>query len=319
MVFDAHSDIWTDVTARRLRGERDVFSRRHLARLRRGGVEGGLFALWVDEPHDASPAAHARRTREMMDCVRAESRESTDFRMVRSFDEAMQARREGVFYVFSGVEGMAGLGAGLLTVDDYHAFGARHAMLTWNEANALGAGAMSGEDDGLTALGKRTVRELQEKGMLLDVSHLNEAGFWDAAALTAGPFVASHSNCRKLCDVPRNLTDEQLRAVRDAGGVVGLNVFHRFIHADPARQTAETLALHAAHMIDVMGVDHVGCGFDFCEFLEREQDEPLTAGLEDAARIPNFFDCLNRLGMGREELEKVARGNFLRVLRQCVR
>ncbi|WP_294855673.1 dipeptidase [uncultured Oscillibacter sp.] len=315
MVFDAHSDIWTDVTVRRMRGEKDVFCNHHLARLKKGGVEGGIFAIWVDPPHDAD---HAARTRQMMDCIREEIAESTGFRIVHTYEEMLKARLEGVFYVYIGVEGMACAGEDPAWLDTYYDLGARHAMLTWNEANALGAGAMSGEDYGLTELGKQTVRRLQKKGMLLDVSHLNEAGFWDVAKLTEGPFVASHSNCRALCDVPRNLTDGQLRAIRDAGGVVGVNVCHDFVHADPARQTAETLALHAAHMIEVMGIDHVGCGFDFCEFLEGEEDEPRTPGLEDAARIPNFFECLKRLGLNREELEKVARGNFLRVLRRCV-
>lgn len=315
MVFDAHSDIWTDVTVRRLRGEKDVFCRCHLDRLKKGGVEGGIFAIWVDPPHDAD---HAARTRQMMDCIRAEIAESSAFRIVHNQEELLKARQEGVFYIFIGVEGMACAGEDPAWIDAYYELGARHAMLTWNEANALGAGALSGEDYGLTKLGKRAVRRLQEKGMLLDVSHLNEAGFWDVAELTAGPFVASHSNCRALCDVPRNLTDGQLRAIRDAGGVVGVNVFHDFVHADPARQTVETLALHAAHMIEVMGIDHVGCGFDFCEFLEGEENEPRTPGLEDAARIPNFFECLKRLGLNREELEKVARENFLRVLCRCV-
>ncbi|WP_312939439.1 dipeptidase [Oscillibacter sp.] len=315
MVFDAHSDIWTDVTVRRLRGERDVFCKHHLDRLKKGCVEGGIFAIWVDPPYDAN---HAERTRQMMDCIQAEIAESTVFQIVHNEEEVMKAQQEGIFYILIGVEGMACAGEDPAWIDTYYELGARHAMLTWNEANALGAGALSGEDYGLTELGKQAVRRLQEKRMLLDVSHLNEAGFWDVAKLTAAPFVASHSNCRALCDVPRNLTDEQLRAIRDAGGVVGVNVFHDFVHADTEKQTVETLALHAAHMIEVMGIDHVGCGFDFCEFLEGEEDEPRTPGLEDAAQIPNFFVCLKRLGLNQEELEKVARGNYLKVLHRCV-
>ena len=86
--------------------------------------------------------------------------------------------------------------------------------------------------------------------MLVDVSHLSDGGFWDVMELAQGPVIASHSNCRALCDVRRNLTDDQLRAIRDTGGVVGLNAFHGFVHAEPRQQTAETLALHAAHMAE---------------------------------------------------------------------
>lgn len=323
MYFDAHSDILTDVTTRRLKGETDVFHRHHLARLRKGNVEGSIFVIWVDPPYDADYTA---RTRQIMDCARAEIAETRDFRIVHNYEEMMQARRDGIFYVFIGVEGMAAIGGDLSKIDDYYNFGARHAILTWNEANELGAGALSGKDYGLTEVGKKAARRVQDKGMLLDVSHLNEAGFWDVAKLATRPFIASHSNCKALCDVPRNLTDEQLRAIRDAGGVVGLNAFNLFIDNDPAKQTVETLARHAAHMIDVMGIDHVGCGFDFFEFLESEETmesmtstgSPSTTGLEDCSKIPNLFTCFEKLGMNEEEMDKLARGNFQRMVKSCM-
>lgn len=155
--------------------------------------------------------------------------------------------------------------------------------MTWNEANDLGAGALSGKDYGLTDLGRETVRRMQEKGMLLDVSHLNDAGFWDVVKITKKPFIASHSNSHAMCGVLRNLTDDQLRAIRDINGVVGLNAFNIFIDDDPKNQTVERLAEHAAHMIDVMGIDHVGCGFDFFEFI----DNPDTMGTMTIRAAPH--------------------------------
>ena len=140
-------------------------------------------------------------------------------------------------------------------------------MLTWNETNALAAGAGGDPQAGLTEAGRRAVRRMGELGMVVDVSHLNDGGFWDVMDLAAGPVIASHSNCRALCDVRRNLSDDQLRRIRDTGGVVGLNAFHGFVHAEPRQQTARTLALHAVHMAEDMGVEHVGCGFAFCEFM----------------------------------------------------
>ena len=323
MYFDAHSDIWTDVTTRRLKGETNVFRDHHLARLRKGGVEGSIFVIWVDPPYDADYAA---RTRQIMDCAKAEIAETKDFRIVHNYEEMMQAIRDGIFYVFIGVEGMAYIGSDLSKIDEYYDFGARHAILTWNEANDLGAGALSGKDYGLTEVGKKAARKVQDKGMLLDVSHLNEAGFWDVVKLATKPFIASHSNCKALCDVPRNLTDEQLRAIRDAGGVVGLNAFNLFIDADPAKQTAETLVRHAAHMIDVMGIDHVGCGFDFFEFIDSQETmgsmtstgSPSTIGLEDCSKIPNLFTRLEKLGLNKEELEKLARVNFKIIVKTCM-
>lgn len=323
MYFDAHSDIWCDVTARRLKGETEVFRRRHLERFRKGGVEGSIFVIWVDPPYDRD---YVSRTQQIMDCARAEIAECGDIRIVHTYDEMMRAKKDGKIYVFIGVEGLAAIGSDLGKIDRYYDFGARHAILTWNEANGLGAGALSGRDYGLTDLGKKAARRVQEKGMLLDVSHLNDAGFWDVAALADKPFIASHSNCRALCDVPRNLTDDQLRAIRDANGVVGLNAFNLFIDSDPAKQTVEKLAQHGAHMIDVMGIDHVGCGFDFFEFIENENTmgtmtdtgSPSTIGLRDCSEIPNLFACFEKMGMSKRDQEKIARINFQRVIKDIL-
>ena len=185
-------------------------------------------------------------------------------------------------------------------------------MLTWNETNALATGAGGDRYSPLTDLGQQAVTRMQNLGMLPDVSHLNDGGFADVIRLASGPVIASHSNCRALCDVRRNLTDDQLRAIRDTGGVVGVNVYHGFVHADPEQQTAEMLARHAAHMADVMGVEHVACGFDFCEFFGPGNEG--AQGLEDCGEIPAFFSWLEKLGMSQRERAMVARENFLRVL-----
>jgi len=322
MYFDAHSDIWCDVTNRRLKGETDVFHKHHLERFRKGGVEGSIFVIWVDPPYDRDYAA---RTKQIMDSARAEIAECQDFRIVHTYDEMIQAKKDGKIYVFIGVEGMAAIGSDLSKIDGYYDFGARHAILTWNEANDLGAGALSGKDYGLTEIGKKAARKVQDKGMLLDTSHLNEAGFWDIVKLATRPFVASHSNSKALCDVPRNLTDDQLRAIRDVNGVVGLNAFNLFIDPDPRKQTVEKLAEHAAHMVDVMGIDHVGCGFDFFEFINADAmgtmtdtGSPSTIGLADCSQIPNLFACFEKMGMSAEDREKIAFRNFQRVLHDAV-
>ncbi len=168
---------------------------------------------------------------------------------------------------------------------------------------------------GLTDLGRRAIRRMEDLGTLIDVSHLNEGGFQEVLRLAHGPVIASHSNCRALCDVPRNLTDEQLRAIRDSGGVVGVNAYHSFVHEDPERQTVETLALHAAHMAEVMGVEHVACGFDFCEFMGSPGNEA-ARGLEDCGHAAAFLNCLERLGMHPAEREMVSRKNLLRIFRE---
>ena len=148
--------------------------------------------------------------------------------------------------------------------------------------------------------------------MVVDVSHLNDGGFRDVMRTAERPVIASHSNCRALCDVRRNLTDDQLRAIRDTGGVVGLNVHHAFVHADREKQTARMLARHAAHMADVMGAEHVACGFDFCEYFGPGNEG--CEGMEDCGRTGNFFLELERMGFSAAERQAIAGENLLRVL-----
>jgi len=186
-------------------------------------------------------------------------------------------------------------------------------MLTWNEENTLATGAKGDPQKGLTELGKQAVRRMESLGMTVDVSHLNDGGFWDVMRLTHGPVIASHSNCRALCDVRRNLTDEQLRAIRDTGGIVGVNVYHSFVHADPEKQTVETLAQHACRMAEVVGVEHVACGFDFCEYFGPGNES--AAGIDDCSKVENFFHWLEKLGMNERERRMIARENLLRLLK----
>ena len=157
MFFDAHSDIWCDVTTRRLRGETDILRKHHLPRLRKGGVEGSILVIWVDPPYDKD---YVKRTQQIMTCVDAEVKECDEIQIVHTYDEMMQANKAGKIYIFKGIEGLAAIGEDLSKIDKYYDFGCRHAMLTWNEANALGAGALSGQSYGLTAAGKEAALSL---------------------------------------------------------------------------------------------------------------------------------------------------------------
>ena len=318
MIFDGHSDLLYDVTRRRLAGERRVLERHHLDRLRRGNIEGLVLAVWTSAAPETFwkeiPGADtaAARTERMLREAAAEWAECPWLRMVRTSSEAEEARAAGQMYAFLGIEGMEAIGDDPAGIDRYASLGARLGTLTWNEENQLASGVRGDPDRGLTPAGRQVIRRMEERRMLLDVSHLNDAGFRNVISMARGPVIASHSNCRALCAVPRNLTDDQLRAIRDTGGIVGLNVHHAFVHEDPAQQTAQMLARHAVHMAEVMGVEHVACGFDFCEFFGPGNDG--AQGLEDCSGTGNLFFWLERLGMSAREREMIARENFLRVL-----
>lgn len=208
MVFDAHSDIWTNITLHSLQGETDIFHKYHKKSLEKGGIEGGIFAIWIDSPHNVTRPYE--RLQEIIAAIKKEISISKDFVVVKNMQEIKKAKKEGKFYVLIGIEGLSPIGENIDLIDLYYDIGARHAMLTWNEENALATGAKGNTARGLTNLGKKAVEQLLSKKMILDVSHLNEVSFWDITQLTEGPIIASHSNAKALCDVPRNLSDTQL-------------------------------------------------------------------------------------------------------------
>jgi membrane dipeptidase len=325
--FDCHGDVWWYVTERRLAGEKNVIHRHFADRFRHAGQEGGIWAVWVDTGKAEELAQPRRRSDQILACAADEIAEAQDFVIVRNMADIRAAKADGKFYTLIGVEGLASCQGDLSYIDTLYDFGAREVMLTWNERNDLAAGASSGYQTGLTDLGRAAVQKIIDKGMIMDVSHLNEAGFWDVADLCAQagvPFIASHSNCGALCPVPRCLTDEQLRAIGASGGVAALNAYSRFVSHDPARQTVERLADHAMHMIDIMGVDHVALGFDFsCYYITQEtvgdwaapgSDQVDTRGIENPEAIPNLFAEFDKRGLSKEDQEKIATGNIHRVI-----
>lgn len=308
MVFDGHSDIWTDVTQRRNRGEKHVFERRHLRRLQKGGMEGGIFVIWIEPPFSNTPI---RRQREILSAISEETQEGLGiFQIVTNYEEMMQVKEQGLFYIFLGCEGLAAIGEDLDKISQLYEIGIRHVSLTWNEENALATGIRGDAMRGLTNLGIQAVRKIQKMHMLLDVSHLNDASFWDVVSHAAAPIAATHSSCRSICGAARNLTDNMARAIRALDGIVGLNAYGDFIAENKEEQTVEALARHVEHMVELMDIDHVGFGFDFLEYLEGEDASEGLLGMKTVEEVPNLIKALGIIGFSEKEIEKLARGNW---------
>lgn len=210
MIFDGHADLLYDVTKWRQAGEDHVFERRHLPRLQAGQIGGLGLSIWTTVEQDSIWAAHPdwdgwQRTEEMMACAREELAECPWLALVRTAAEVRKAQAEGKLFAFLSVEGMEPVGDRLERLEQYAQWGARMGMLTWNEENLLACGAGGDPDKGLTELGREAVRRMQRLNILPDVSHTSDRSFWDIMDLAEGPVIASHSNCRALCDVRRNL------------------------------------------------------------------------------------------------------------------
>lgn len=323
MVFDGHSDIFTDVLRRRLKGETQVLERLHMPRLRKGGIEGACFVLWVDPPYTND---YRTRTEAWLIAVETELRECTETVMVNNLADIEAAKAAGKFYILMGIEGLAMMGDDMTMLDRLYDFGARHAMLSWNEENKLATGAKGTPSRGLTALGKEVVRHMEERRMFVDVSHLNERSFWDVMDIVHGPVVASHSNAFALAEAPRNLKDEQLRVIAQSGGLVGLNAFHDFVSTDPSKQTIDGLVQQAVYIADKIGTEYLALGFDFLEFLStdvdgtpREETDALLAGLENCTKVPNFLQKLRQAGFSDAEVEAISFKNWHRVIGEVLK
>ncbi len=321
MIFDAHGDIWTDVTVKRQDGMEDVFKSYHLERYKKGGVNGGIFVIWLDPPNDKNPQ---KRAFEIIENMSVEITSNQDiFKVIRKYSDIKEAIDTNRFAVVIGSEGLSYIDENIDLLNVLYMLGLRHATLTWNEQNKLATGVKGDPNRGLTKYGVEAVKRLEQLGMIVDVSHANEKSFWDICEVATRPFIASHSNCRALCDSPRNLTDVQLKEIGKKGGVVGLNAFSDFVSDKKDERDIEHLANHLDHMIEVMGIDHVGFGFDFDDYLAGEtmkffaEDESAsTIGFENIIKVPKLIEIMENRGYSKEDIEKIKYKNFLRIIQE---
>lgn len=195
--------------------------------------------------------------------------------------------------------------------------GVRAIALTWNYENCFGYPNSKNQDVmsmGLKDFGKEAIEEMNRLGMLIDVSHLSDGGFYDVASLSKKPFIASHSNCRELTAHQRNLTDDMIRILAEHGGVAGINLSPDFISrsADLTKSRVDDLTAHVLHFIRIGGEDCVGIGTDF-DGIEGEFE------IEHPTQMSLLFDALEKKGVTPRQLDKLASGNVLRVMQEAVR
>jgi len=309
VVVDAHCDTLMDLAAGRRRlGVRASTGHADLPRLREGGVNVQFFAHYIEPEY--KPDRALRRFLELYDVFMAEAAANADqIAVVTSWPELEAALAAGRLAAIISIEGGEALGGSLEVLRAFARLGVRAVGLTWNERNDIADGVGAAHTPGgLTHFGRQVVAEMNRLGLLIDVSHLAEPGFWDVLEVSSRPVIASHSNARAVCDHVRNLTDDQIRALAANGGVMGLNFCPPFVHPD--RADVDRLVDHALHVLDLVGPDHLGLGSDF----DGIYDTPV--GLEDATRFPRLTEALLRRGVDEDTVRKILGGNFLRVLRE---
>ncbi|WP_102225808.1 dipeptidase [Acidimangrovimonas sediminis] len=250
---------------------------------------------------------------------------------VRTTDDILEARASGRLGVIQGVQGLHFIEDHTSFIQILATLGLRVAALTYNEATQFGAGCLDPIDNGLTLMGRRAVRELNRCGILVDVSHAGERTSLEIAALSDKPVAATHSNARALIDSGRNLTDAQIIAFAETGGVIGISPYSPFCGTD-ARPTLDDVLRHFRYVADLVGVEHVAIGTDFFPHSKIKWEngtrrmypemvgpyvfETLYAeGLAGHADLPNLPAALERGGFSAAEVEAICGGNALRVLK----
>ena len=273
------------------------------------------------DPDDLPPPmtleyAQREAMRTVARLYRLEAESAGAANVVRSAAELRTCLESGTFAMELHFEGAEAIDPDFDALEVYHRAGLRSLGITWSRPNRFGYGvpfqvpASPDTGPGLTDLGKELVRQCNRLRIMIDLSHLNEAGFWDVAAISDAPLAATHSNVHAICASTRNLTTRQLDAIRDSGGVVGLNFNCGFLHPDGARESALDLGVMVDHLdalIARLGDDKVALGSDF-------DGATMPDAIKDASLLPNLLEAMRARGYDEALIRKIAYENWLRVM-----
>ncbi len=306
-----------------------------IPRLRQGGAGAIFMSVFVDAKYvDGNHSAN--RTLQMIDTVQHDivDKYPNVFARALTAEDIEKAHRKGKIAALMGLEGGHAIEDSPLLLRDYYRLGIRYMTLTHfntnNWADSSGDADKPGVEhhNGLTPLGKDIVREMNRIGMMVDISHVADKTFYDALEVSQAPLIASHSACRAVTNVPRNMTDDMIRALAQKGGVIQINIYCPFISqkaadvaaaakanptgakTDPVRATLDDVVAHIDHVRQVAGIGAIGIGTDF------DGIECAPIGLDDVSKFPNLTRALLAKGYSAADVKKIYGGNTLRLMRQ---
>ena len=338
-IFDGHNDTLLRLYGAKLEDNDSFFDSTlghiDLKRARSGGLGGGFFAVFVpNEPVEGASfgdgklpppldRAYAERTATAMAArlFQIERESNGEVKVVRTAAELSHCLQTGVFAAILHYEGADPIDEELNELEVLYQAGLRSLGIVWSRPNAFGHGVpfrfphSPDIGPGLTDAVKELVQACNKLGIMLDLSHLNEAGFWDVARLTSAPIVATHSNVHALSATPRNLTDKQLDAIRESGGMVGLNFAVVFLREDGtgnADTPLTTMVNHIDYLVEKLGIEHVGLGSDF-------DGARIPQEIGDVAGLPRLVEALRAGGYDDAALRKLLHENWIGVLEKTWR
>ncbi|MFA5834154.1 MAG: membrane dipeptidase [Bacteroidota bacterium] len=310
-VFDLHNDVAELMVNGYQIGTRHTSNQSDIPRFFDGGIDAQMIVLWPD-PSDYPTTAYLR-TKEMYDtCMAQFGRNASKIARASSVSEIQSVNTAGKIAAVLCVEGGIAIEEDLNKLIALYNLGARYLTITWNNSTSWATSAADAQSatKGLSDFGKQVIRTMDSLGMIIDVSHTGIKTIEDILVVTKNPIIASHSGARALRNHTRNLTDTQIKAIANGGGVVGVVFYTSFISSSPAASvTIDTVIKHIDYIKNLVGIDHVAIGSDY--------DGGITApvGLENVSKLQNLTMALLRKGYSSMDVRKILGENYLRVFK----
>lgn len=312
-VMDLHNDVLEVIAATNFQYDirvRHSTNHTDLPRMKDGGLDAQLFSVWIDPV--ANPAStYYLRGMQFLDSLSAQiKRNAPQMAMATKADSTLQLTQEGKTVGVFMLEGGHCIQDDIQNLKAFYEKGVRCMTITWNNSTSWAVSAQDSRSAtvGLSDFGKQVIRTMDSLGMIIDVSHVGKKTVDDILATSVRPIVATHSGCAKLRDHYRNLTDDQIRAIAQRGGVIGV-VFYPTFLSSSSTVSIDTVIKHIDYIKNLVGVDYVALGSDF------DGIEKTPVGLEDVSKFPALTNALLARGYSRSDVRKILGGNFLRVFK----
>ncbi len=318
IIIDGHSDIPRHLYLRHQEGIKNAFYEEHYIPLKKSNVNAVVVNIFTKES-DKSALNQAMFQLQLVNEVIENNKDVILILDKKDLTDCIKSNKLGLILSMEGFEPLAG---NIELIHLFYKLGVRAGMLTWNKKNTFASGPDT--KNSLSKKGFEAIRLMNELNMLIDVSHLNEEGFWEIISNSDKPVIASHSNARALFNHPRNLSDNQIKAIADTGGVIGLvPYFSKVDPIDPSKprskddvsETIDDYIKHIEYIIDLVGYDYVAFGFDFNTYL----GDFGVKGIEDTEKIMDVIHLLLSRGHHIDDIEKISAKNILRVYKNVLR
>ena len=313
IVFDGHCDTILEImNHKRNLEKKSTDGHLDIPRMKEGGIDVQFFAVFIEDIY--KPERSLKRTLQLIDCFYREiEKNQDDISLITDYNQIKEANRAGKIAAILSIEGGEALEGDLGVLRVLYRLGVRLLTLTWNQRNQIADGiGESRTGSGLTEFGLKVIDEMNDLRMLIDVSHLSETGFWDVIKRSKAPIVASHSNCYSICSHLRNLKDEQIKALADKGGVIGITFVPNFLTQEKRKTTVKDVVTHIDYLVEKAGIDCVGLGSDF------DGTGALPLGLEGVEKIPYITEELLNRGYKEKDIKKILGENFLKAFKEVV-